>query len=218
MTLERPQAVLFDWDNTLVDTWQCIHRALEAAFVAMGQQPWTLDQTRQRVRRSAREAFPEMFGERADEAAEVFYATFEADHLVNLRERSGAASLLRQLSQCEDVLLGVVSNKRGNLLRQEAEHLGWNRYFFSIVGANDAEKDKPDPAAVKFALDGSGVTAGSAVWFVGDTDIDMLCAANCGCVPILIRETAPAPEEFGTATPQAYFQSCSELAEAIRFL
>jgi phosphoglycolate phosphatase len=36
------------------------------------------------------------------------------------------------------MLLGVVSNKRGYLLRREAAHLGWMSLFHRLVGANDA--------------------------------------------------------------------------------
>ena len=81
MTLVRPRALLFDWDNTLVDSWGAIHDALRVTFEAMGREPWTLEQTRQRVRRSAREAFPALFGARAEEAAGIFYQAFESDHL-----------------------------------------------------------------------------------------------------------------------------------------
>ena len=42
MTPVRPRALLFDWDNTLVDTWGAIHHALTVTFEAMGETPWTL--------------------------------------------------------------------------------------------------------------------------------------------------------------------------------
>ena len=63
-----PRAVVFDWDNTLVDTWPVIHDSMNAALAAMGHAPWSFDETRERVRRSMREAFPEMFGARWEEA------------------------------------------------------------------------------------------------------------------------------------------------------
>ena len=55
MSLPKPKAVIFDWDNTLVNTWPIIHEALAATFKEMGQQPWTLEQTMARVRKSMRE-------------------------------------------------------------------------------------------------------------------------------------------------------------------
>ena len=99
MSLPAPRALLFDWDNTLVDTWVVIHHALKVTLAAMGHRPWTLEETRARVRASARDRFPILFGARADEAMEIFYRTFESDHLQTLREREGAGELLRELRE-----------------------------------------------------------------------------------------------------------------------
>jgi phosphoglycolate phosphatase len=81
------------------------------------------------------------------------------------------------------------------------------------VGANDAPHDKPAVEAVDLALEGSGLTRGEAVWFVGDTDIDMLCAQRAGCLPVLLRAEPPAPEEFGEAAPRCHVTTCEALAE-----
>ena len=35
--LRLPQAALFDWDNTLVDTWPVIHEAMNTTLSAMGR-------------------------------------------------------------------------------------------------------------------------------------------------------------------------------------
>jgi len=67
--LRRPRAILFDWDNTLVDTWVTIHEALNFLMRAMDRPEWSLAETRERVRLSLREAFPLYFGERWEEAA-----------------------------------------------------------------------------------------------------------------------------------------------------
>src|SRR5216684_1044345 len=66
--LRRPRAILFDWDNTLVDSWATIHEALNFLMRAMGKPEWSLAQTRERVRLSLRDAFPLHFGERWEEA------------------------------------------------------------------------------------------------------------------------------------------------------
>src|SRR3546814_18896913 len=70
--------------------------------------------------------------------------------------------MLQALAGAGDLTLGVVSNKRGPLLLLEAARLGWDRYFGCLVGAIDAERDKPAPAGVDFALSGSGIAAGPA--------------------------------------------------------
>jgi phosphoglycolate phosphatase len=202
--LPAPRALLFDWDNTLVDTWATIHHALTVTFEAMGERPWTLEETKQRVRKSAREAFPELFGDRAEKATHLFYDTFERSHLEHLRERTGAGAMLAELAAREGLRLGVVSNKSGDYLRAEAAHLGWQGHFHRLVGALDAQRDKPARDPVDLCLVGSGLAAGPGVWFVGDTDVDLQCAVAAGCTPVLIRDEPPAPGEFDGHTPAAY--------------
>jgi phosphoglycolate phosphatase len=209
-----PRAVLFDWDNTLVDTWAVIHDAMCLTLETMGHAPWTLDQTRDRVRKSLREAFPEMFGERWEEARDVFYGRFRAIHLEKLAVRPGAESLLDAF-QARGCYMGVVSNKSGGHLRAESTHLGWDRYFGRLVGATDAARDKPAIEPVLMALEGSGVAPGPEVWFVGDTWIDMQCAHGAGCIPILIHNEPPEPSEFKDFMPSMHFADCGNLARLI---
>ena len=188
----RPRAILFDWDNTLVDNWPAVHEALNTTFRAMGHAPWTLEETRARVRKSLRDSFPEMFGARWTEAREIFYDRFAAVHLDFLWPLDGAGEVLAWLAG-EGLYLGVVSNKAGGYLREEAARLGWDGYFGKIVGATDAAADKPDGAPVRMALDGSGIGPGPAVWFVGDGAIDVECAVNSGLTPVaLLREDTEA--------------------------
>ena len=40
--LVRPRAILFDWDNTLVDSWATIHEALKLVMGSLGKPAWTL--------------------------------------------------------------------------------------------------------------------------------------------------------------------------------
>ena len=212
-----PRAVIFDWDNTLVDTWPVIHDAMNTTLAAMGHAPWTIDQTRDRVRKSLREAFPPMFGARWREAREIFYRRFDAIHLRELAVCEGAEALIVALRRRE-VPLGVVSNKMGRNLRREAGHLGWERYFSRLVGATDAARDKPAIDPVELALAAAGVEHGPDVWFVGDTAIDLECAHNAGCTGILVRPTPPRGGEFAAFPPHAHFATCTELCRHVEAL
>jgi len=212
--LARPSAVLFDWDNTLVDTWPVIHEAMNTTLGHMGHGLWSIDETRERVRRSLRETFPEMFGARWEEARDVFYGRFREIHLERLAVRPGAEALLEALT-AKRVYMGVVSNKMGDHLRREAEHLGWAHHFGRLVGATDAPRDKPAAEPVHLALEGSGIGPDGSVWFVGDTEIDIECALNAGCFAILVRETPAAAGEFEKYAPHACFSDCRALAALV---
>jgi phosphoglycolate phosphatase len=214
--LVRPRAVLFDWDNTLVDSWATIHEALNLVMAAMGKPPWTLDETRRRVRLSLRESFPVHFGARWEEARDIYLDRFRAIHLDRLTSLPGRHELLQGLAS-EGIFLGVVSNKTGALLRREAERLGWSGYFGRIVGAGDADVDKPDAAPVRLALQPSGFAAGEGVWFVGDTGVDIECAHNSGCVPVLLGGE-PASEELMEYAPRLAFSEPDRLFRYIRGL
>lgn len=212
--LVRPQAILFDWDNTLIDSWHSIHDAQNHTMKAFGLKPWTLEETRRRVRGSMRDSYPEMFGERWQEAGDLFYARFAEKHLDSLTPLPGALELLVELAAA-GIYLGVVSNKKGDYLRREAAHLGWTPFFAQLVGAFDAPRDKPSVDPVQMALRGSGIAPGGSVWFAGDADIDLECAMNSGCVPVLVRKTPPEPDEFMDHCPVLHVDSCMALLKVV---
>lgn len=211
----RPQAVLFDWDNTLVDNWGVIRDAMNATLTAFGQAPWSQEETRRRVARSAREGFPGLFGARWREAQALFYERFVERHLEALAPIDGAEPMLAALHG-EGIYLGVVSNKRGDLLRREAGHLGWQGYFGRIVGAADAAQDKPAIAPVELALEGSGIARGPAVWLVGDGAIDLECARNAGCIAVLIGDGGPGGVDPAAPGPDLRAADCLALTALVR--
>ncbi len=210
----RPRAIVFDWDNTLVDTWPVIHEVNNLTLTHFGLEPWTLAETRQRVRKSMRDSFPALFGDRWEEAGEVFYRYFAERHLDALEPLPGAGDMLDAFDAA-GVYLGVVSNKKGPYVRREATHLGWDRHFGAVVGALDAARDKPARDPVDMALAAGPADGEGAVWLVGDADIDLECAANAGCVPVLLRPAAPGPDEFTQHPPALHVPSCGELCKLV---
>ena len=208
--LRRPRAILFDWDDTLVDNWESIHAAMNATLNAMGMAPWTLEQTKFEARRSLRNSFPELFGDRWQEARGIFYDHFAKNHLQFLKPHRGAEDAILRLKK-SGLYLAVISNKTGEYLRREAAHLGWTEQFGAIVGATDAPEDKPAPAPALQALAKSGVLAGPDVWLVGDGMSDMECAHRADCVAVLLRSMPPKGGEFGSYPPVFHVRDFAEL-------
>jgi phosphoglycolate phosphatase len=214
--LSSPRAIIFDWDNTLVDSWATIHDALNFLMAAMERPLWTIEETRERVRLSLREAFPAMFGERWQEAQQIYLDRFRAIHLERLKPLPGREPMLRRLA-AEGHYLAIVSNKTGAVLRNEAAHLGWTQFFGAIVGAGDAHTDKPHCAPVELALKPSGIAPGPEVWFIGDTAIDMECALAAGCMPVLFGAGEPSTE-FAEFPPALTIADEEGLFRALRGL
>jgi phosphoglycolate phosphatase len=182
MSVPSPKALLWDWDNTLVDGWVGITHALNAVFTAFALPLWSVQTTRANVRGSLRDTFPAMFGADWPKARDLFYSTLQAEHLKHLVPMPGAEMALAVGAAWPQA---VVSNKAGEFLRAEVAHLGWSARFTAVIGAGDATKDKPNPDPVHLSLQ-TIMPAGPEIWYVGDTAIDMQAARAAGCTAVLV--------------------------------
>lgn len=211
-----PKAVLFDWDGTLVNSWPIIHESMNRTLEAMGHPAWTMEETTTRVRKSLREAFPELFGDRWEDARDIFYGAYREVHLERVEKIDGADEMLSLLKE-QGSHLGVVSNKSGGHLRAESKKLGWDRYFRGyLVGATDAARDKPSTDPVYMALAGTGIDPTPDVWFIGDTWVDIACGRAANCHTILIGKNEPEDEEFREHPPHEHYFSVQEFLEVVR--
>ncbi len=180
-----PKAIVFDWDNTLVDTWPLIQTSIDTTMVSMGKEPWGLEKVRDNVHKSMRESFPEIFGDNWQDAGEIYKKTYRSINLERLELLPSARELIDLITK-KGILQFIVSNKIGLTLRKEAEKLKVDKDFFAIIGAQDSAYDKPDKAPLELALMGSDIDPKKdEIWFVGDTIADVECAYNSGCRPIV---------------------------------
>jgi phosphoglycolate phosphatase len=207
-----PRAVIFDWDNTLVDSWGAIAEAINYTRARFGLQTWNRDEILANCTRSARESFPDWFGDKWQEAWQEYYACFEkVRQRAGIDEADGATELLAWLREYKIPAL-VVSNKSGDYLRQEAAVLDWNKYFVAIVGAHDAPCDKPAREHADRALTLAGLEGGADIWFIGDSEIDIACARNAECTPVLIG----SGEKATRLGVEMFFSSCRAVLERLK--
>lgn len=191
---KRPKAILFDWDNTLVNTWETVFNAINIARKAVDKLPFTIEEFWERPHRSLRDTAEEIFGEHFEKGERIYYETVGKTHLQGLSILEGADALLNNLKTL-GIYVGVVSNKDGHHLRKEVNHLGWAPYFHQVIGARDTEEDKPSPLPVLAALKNSMIVPSHDVWFVGDSIVDVHCARASGCVPIVVGNGEASHQE-----------------------
>lgn len=213
--MKAPICVLWDWDNTLVDGWAAIEHGLNVTFREFAMPEWDRATVLARVRGSLRDTFPGMFGTEWERARDVFYAAVRSCHLDVLTPMPGAAAAIVAAGALGPQ--GVISNKQGPLLRAEATHLGWPGHFATLIGAGDAASDKPDPAPFILALGACDIDPSSAVWYVGDTALDMQAARNAGCTAVLLGSAAH-DGGIANARPDLAFDDAESLARALREL
>jgi phosphoglycolate phosphatase len=182
----RPRAVFFDWDGTLIDSLESLCNTHNYVLAAMGHPLWTLDQARKNIRRSAKEAYPEMFGDRAEEAIKILYDYVGRNHLKELKPMPGAAEFLDALA-AENFPMAIVSNKHHENLLKEISHLGWDKYLTGNIGSGKTGKDKPHPDNLLLSAQLNKLDPEThELWYVGDTETDMIAAKAAGFVPVFI--------------------------------
>ncbi len=149
-TLPAPRAIIFDWDNTLVDSWPCIHTAMNATLAVMGHDPWSMEDVQRRVALSLRNAFPDLFGARWEEARDIYYSQYAAIHMERIQPLAGAIEMLTTLNEM-GIRLAVVSNKTGRFLRAEAK--------ISRLGPSVRPPDRRRRCRNRQAVSGAGTTS-----------------------------------------------------------
>jgi phosphoglycolate phosphatase len=185
--LPSPTAVLFDWDNTLVNSWATGLHAINHTLSHFGLPTYSLDELKQRPARALRENFPPLFGDNWKDAAQIYYQAYREVHLDLLEPHDQAEELL-QLLNAHDIYMGIVSNKLGDNLRLEVAHLGWEKYFRTIVGSKDTSHDKPSAIPVLRALHKLDTKLGPHIWFIGDSEVDMSTARDNQLTGIYVGE------------------------------
>lgn len=211
----KPKIILFDWDGTLVDTKHLIVEALNETFEKMGHpKRVTLYEFDKSMGHSLKEAFPKIFPGRDQEALSHFYDYIEKHHLTLLTLLPGAYELLNFLKKY-NIKMGIISNKRGDILRKEIKHLKLDDYFYNIIGSCDLEKDKPCPSVVENSLLNTGIDKGKNVWSIGDSVVDITCANKAGCFAVLIHNTIPLENQESWHI-DLYCPSCADLHETVK--
>lgn len=178
----KPSAMIFDFDDTLVDSKPIITKSLEKTF-----KHFNIDESLLKnidFNLSLRDYFHEIFADNLEQAKDTYYSHY-FNYAQNLKALNKAEEVLKFLRD-NNVYTAIVSNKNGPRLRYEVnDYLGWGDYFVEIIGAGDCKADKPSPIPALQALKGSGVNNHDDVWFVGDSLIDVKTAKNLGCRAVL---------------------------------
>ena len=187
----NPKLVIFDLDGTLIDTLDDLSAAVNYAMSQRDFPLHTRDEYMKMVGHGARslmaKALPE---EHRDDDALIDavladFRTYYNTHIdVYTRPFPGIPQLLEHLHQ-KGIKMAVASNK----FQEGTEHLIKEFFpdipFVAILGNRPGYPLKPDPEVVGEVLRKAGLNTIEAV-MVGDSDTDMLTAANGGIQGIAV--------------------------------
>jgi phosphoglycolate phosphatase len=200
MALVPAQRLLvFDLDGTLIDSRIDLCNSVNATLQHFGKpelpeaviSSYIGDGASLLVRR----AFGDPEGDSHDEEyvtqALTFFLDYYRVHKLDYTYlyRGVLESLEAIRSAQPDTLMAVLTNKPVNPSRDICAHFNLTRFFFQNYGGNSFHTKKPDPHGLVSLIAEASAIAGRAIApaetiMIGDTDVDVLTARNCGAQSI----------------------------------
>jgi HAD superfamily hydrolase (TIGR01549 family) len=200
------EGVLFDWDGTLLDSFDADSSAYLAMFREMGI-PWGLDELAlhyspnwYNVYRAAR--LPRTRWDAANLAWRKQYANHKPKLI------SGARRLLTWVGRRYRIGL-VTSGDRERVTRQ-LRYFGLTGLFASRVCADDTRQKKPHPAPLLLALKQMRLRP-NACLYVGDSPHDLEMARRAGVRAVAVLGRFPTEKGLRAARPEFLLDSIKEL-------
>src|SRR5258708_6865594 len=203
--------VLFDWDGTLLDSFEADANAYMHMFGALGMS-WSMAKLKRhyspnwhRVYRAAH--LPRAKWEKADRLWRLFYRKQQP------KLQPGALRVLRTLDHRFKLAL-VSSGSRSRVRRQLREH-NVSAMFLAKVCSEDAPRRKPHPAPLRMARDQLRALPQASV-YIGDAPEDIVMAHRAGMRAIGVLGGSPVPERLRGASPEAMIETIRELPALLR--
>jgi|SRR5882672_2027874 len=203
--------VLFDWDGTLLDSFQADANTYMLMFGALGMS-WSIAELKRhyspnwhRLYRAAR--LPRAKWAEADRLWRFFYRKQQP------KLQPGALRVLRVLDRRFELAL-VSSGSRSRVRRQLREH-GVSAMFLAKVCSEDAPRRKPHPAPLRMALDKLRARPQTSV-YIGDAPEDIEMAHRAGVRAIGVLGGSPVPERLRAASPDAMIETILELPALLK--
>ena len=178
------KAVIFDLDGTLLNTIEDITDSLNIALTACGFRTRTVEEARSFVGSGVsaliRRALSGAAGaeQRFDRVKARYMQEYSCRQAVKTKVYEGLIPAIDEL-RAMGLKTAVLSNKPHEDTLKTVSHFFTAARFDLVLGQREGVPPKPDPASLLEMMKTLNASAEECL-FVGDSDIDMLTAANAG--------------------------------------
>lgn len=187
MAEKRFELLVFDWDGTLMDSAARIVACIRAGFADSGLEPPSREAASDIIGLGLEDAMARLLpGAQPGQVSEVAAAYrrhFLGDEPTPSELFPGAAETLDRLSEA-GYLLAVATGKSRVGLERSLDESGLRGRFIATRCA-DETFSKPHPQMLMELMDELGVRARETL-MIGDTEYDMLMAANAGASALAV--------------------------------
>ena len=211
----RYLTAIFDLDGTLLNTLADLHASVNHALRAFDLPERPIDDVRRftgngiakLIARSVPEGTPDELEEQVFEEFKRYYFKHDYDRTLPY---PGIPEAIAEL-QAAGVAVGTASNK-GDFAVQGL----MSRFFPGMVCTGEVQgvPRKPSPEPIDIVLARLGRTRDGMV-YVGDSEVDVACAANLGCDVIICSWGFRDRDELVALNPTWLIDEPSELVDII---
>ena len=190
-----PRLIVFDLDGTLIDSRVDLCNSVNATLTHLGKPAlpeavisgYIGDGASMLVRRAIGDPEGDSTDEQYVTDALTFFLDYYRIHKLDYTYvYPGVVESLETIHATRpNIPMAVLTNKPVHPSRDICMHFGLSRFFFQNYGGNSFHTKKPDPHGLETLIAEASTLAGHIITpaetvMVGDTDIDMLTARNCG--------------------------------------
>lgn len=210
------QAVIFDWDGTLLDSTHHIVSALISACHDLGLPEPSREAAGWVIGLSLQAALYQLVPGLKPEQVDPFVARYRLHfmrHQGEIHFFDGQIQLLREL-HANRIVLGVATGKSRRGLDQSIEQLSLQGLFQATRTVDEA-RGKPDPDMLHQLLAELSLTP-DTVLMVGDTTHDILMAQAAGIDSLAVSYGAHRADQLESARPTALVHTVIDMQSWIK--
>jgi HAD superfamily hydrolase (TIGR01549 family) len=207
------EAVLFDWDGTLIDSYHADASAYLAMFKEMGIS-WGLEELEKNYSPNWYQVYhaaglPRKHWDDADRCWRMHYAKHKPKLI------SGARRVLASLGDTHH--LGLVTSGDRDRVHRQLREFRLTTLFAARVCSGDTVRKKPHPEPLRLALRQMEI-ASSACVYVGDAPQDVEMARRAGVRAIGVLGPFPTEKPLRATRPDFLLESIDELPGVLKLL
>ena len=210
--MPKYQAVVFDFDGTLVDSAPGIVLTLEHMLAEMGREPQSKEALRACVGPPIHQFFPDVLGfcdQDLERAVTIYRRIFQEKALGILQPYPGIIELLRDVQKA-GIITGVASCKIQRTCEEQAEVLGLSPYLDYISGA-EPDINRLEKSEIILAMLKKAKLAPTQAVMVGDRMYDLIGAQEVGMPAIGVQYGCGTMEELSAYHPLHIAESVEHL-------
>lgn len=209
------EAVLLDFDGTIVDTTELIYESMRhAAGEVLGREP-----SREALMANAGQPLPRQMElldpTKAEELLETYRLYNEEHHEGLIGEFPDVETSLALLRDAGFALAVVTSKRRFSVEMALNSFPGLRKVVDVFVTMEDTPRHKPHPAPLLKGLELLGNVTPEKAAYVGDTPSDVAAACAAGVTSVAVSWGASTAEALRAARPDHLFE---DLNSAVAFL